>query len=202
MSEGDLTGYFGAQDPAVAKRAKQRRRARHVVVIVTILALIVGVVFFAYKVIKGEASIPGWEHREPTAIPACPTDTRKVLPTSEVTVNVYNATTRPGLAGKTADTLKKRGFQIGTVGNARLASQNTRVLIVTGAQGFDAAYTAQKHFTGVEVITDGRETANVDVVVGHDFKAPRSAKKVNKAAGVLNCLETEDDQTEQEPAKD
>ncbi|MCZ9338178.1 LytR C-terminal domain-containing protein, partial [Streptomyces sp. TRM76130] len=35
-----------------------------------------------------------------------------------VTVNVLNATTRSGLAKKTADELKKRGFRIGDVGNA------------------------------------------------------------------------------------
>lgn len=202
VSENDLTGYFGAQDPAVVRRAKQRRRARHVVVIVTIVALVVGIVLFAYKVVKGEASIPGWEHRAPTVIPACPTDTRKVVPAEEITVNVYNATNRAGLAGKTAETLKKRGFQIGTVGNARLASQKTQVMIVTGAQGFDAAYTVQRHFNGVEVLTDGRDTANIDVVVGYEFKAPRSAKKVTKAAGVLNCIETPDDQDHSEAPKD
>lgn len=35
-----------------------------------------------------------------------------------ITVNVLNATTRAGLAKKTADELKKRGFRIGEVGNA------------------------------------------------------------------------------------
>ena len=194
VSEGDLTGYFGAQDPAALKRAKQRRRARHAVVIVTLLALLAGIVFFAYKVVKGEASIPGWEHREPTTTSTCSTDIRSVLDTSEVTVNVYNATNRPGLAGKTADTLKKRGFQIGTVGNARLGSQSTQVMVVTGEQGFDAAYTVQTHFNGVEVITDGRDTDHVDVVVGYEFKAPRTAKKVTKAAGVLNCLDTPEEE--------
>ncbi|MGW2742874.1 LytR C-terminal domain-containing protein [Streptomyces sp. NPDC001450] len=36
----------------------------------------------------------------------------------EITVNVYNATARTGLAKDTADELKKRGFKIGDVGNA------------------------------------------------------------------------------------
>ncbi|WP_406729759.1 LytR C-terminal domain-containing protein [Streptomyces sp. GD-15H] len=35
-----------------------------------------------------------------------------------ITVNVLNATTRSGLAKKTADELKKRGFKIGDIGNA------------------------------------------------------------------------------------
>ncbi|AKZ56686.1 hypothetical protein SAM23877_3641 [Streptomyces ambofaciens ATCC 23877] len=37
---------------------------------------------------------------------------------AQVTVNVLNATTRGGLAQKTADELKKRGFRVGDVGNA------------------------------------------------------------------------------------
>ncbi|MFH8774268.1 MULTISPECIES: LytR C-terminal domain-containing protein [unclassified Streptomyces] len=43
----------------------------------------------------------------------------KALPKpGEITVNVYNATARTGLAKETADELKKRGFKIGDVGNA------------------------------------------------------------------------------------
>ncbi|MFD0329774.1 LytR C-terminal domain-containing protein [Streptacidiphilus monticola] len=37
---------------------------------------------------------------------------------SAITVNVYNATTRTGLAGNTANQLKARGFKIGKIGNA------------------------------------------------------------------------------------
>src|SRR5688572_9167263 len=56
--------------------------------------------------------------------PACAhtasrTTAPKALPaTGTITVNVLNATTRGGLAQKTADELKKRGFRIGEVGNA------------------------------------------------------------------------------------
>jgi len=47
-------------------------------------------------------------------------DTKKAaLPKpGTITVNVYNATPRSGLAKNTADELKKRGFKIGDVGNA------------------------------------------------------------------------------------
>src|SRR5690606_40493711 len=50
---------------------------------------------------------------------ASPTTSHRALPAHSVnTVNVLNATTRSGLAKKTADELKKRGFKIGEVGNA------------------------------------------------------------------------------------
>lgn len=55
----------------------------------------------------------------PTARPSAPA---KVLPKpAKITVNVYNATPRSGLAKKAADELKKRGFAIGKVGNAPAA---------------------------------------------------------------------------------
>ncbi|MYS93251.1 MULTISPECIES: LytR C-terminal domain-containing protein [Streptomyces] len=50
---------------------------------------------------------------------ASPSPSTKALPEPRtITVNVFNATTRSGLAKKTADELKKRGFKIGDVGNA------------------------------------------------------------------------------------
>ena len=47
---------------------------------------------------------------------------REKLPApGTITVNVFNATPRSGLAKHTADELKKRGFKIGKVGNAPAA---------------------------------------------------------------------------------
>ncbi|MGK5499905.1 LytR C-terminal domain-containing protein [Streptomyces sp. URMC 125] len=47
-----------------------------------------------------------------------PSSPRALPKPSAITVNVYNATTRGGLARKTADALEKRGFRIGEVANA------------------------------------------------------------------------------------
>lgn len=53
---------------------------------------------------------------------AKPSTPAKALPKpAKITVNVYNATPRSGLAKKAADELKKRGFTIGKVGNAPAA---------------------------------------------------------------------------------
>lgn len=53
------------------------------------------------------------------ATKAAPVAAPKAFPVpGTITVNVLNATTRSGLAQKTADELKKRGFKIGEVANA------------------------------------------------------------------------------------
>lgn len=57
-----------------------------------------------------------------TKTSASPSASPKILPKpGQVTVNVFNATPRSGLAKQTADELKKRGFTIGDVGNATKA---------------------------------------------------------------------------------
>ncbi|MFF3918834.1 LytR C-terminal domain-containing protein [Streptomyces sp. NPDC001852] len=92
----------------------------------------------------------------------------------QITVNVYNATARTGLAKSTADELKKRGFRIGSVGNApgeydkkvksagillgAPSAQNTS-LAVLGAQ-----------LTGAEQRADARKGTDVDLVLGDAFK--------------------------------
>ena len=93
----------------------------------------------------------------------------------QITVNVYNATKRTGLAKDTADELKKRGFRIGAVGNAPQqfdkkvkgtglllgpASAVNSSLPVLGAQLADAQRRTEA----------GRKGADLDLVIGDGFK--------------------------------
>ncbi|WBO65277.1 LytR C-terminal domain-containing protein [Streptomyces camelliae] len=111
-----------------------------------------------------------------TAATATPAAQVKTLPKpGQITVNVYNATARTGLAKATADELKKRGFRIGDVGNAPgefdkkvkgtgillgpADAQNTSVAVL-GTQLADA-----------ERRTDaGRKGADLDLILGDAFK--------------------------------
>ncbi|MFF3288467.1 LytR C-terminal domain-containing protein [Streptomyces sp. NPDC003023] len=93
----------------------------------------------------------------------------------QITVNVYNATPRSGLAKTTADELKKRGFKIGKVANAP-ASYDKKV---PGTAVFLGAPTAQEgafrvlgtQVQGFQAKTDTRKTADVDLIIGTAFKA-------------------------------
>ncbi|MFC9702668.1 LytR C-terminal domain-containing protein [Streptomyces sp. NPDC055721] len=98
-----------------------------------------------------------------------------VLPKpGQITVNVYNATPRSGLAKTTADELKKRGFKIGKVGNAPAAFDKK----VTGAGLLLGAPAATKgafpvlgtQLKGATTKTDTRGTADVDLIIGTAFK--------------------------------
>ncbi|MFD8972022.1 MULTISPECIES: LytR C-terminal domain-containing protein [Streptomyces] len=98
-----------------------------------------------------------------------------VLPKpGQITVNVYNATPRSGLAKTTADELKKRGFKIGKVGNAPAAFDKK----VTGAGLLLGAPAATKgafpvlgtQLKGAATKTDTRGTADVDLIIGTAFK--------------------------------
>ncbi|MBT2441121.1 LytR C-terminal domain-containing protein [Streptomyces sp. ISL-36] len=92
----------------------------------------------------------------------------------QITVNVYNATPRSGLAKTTADELKKRGFTIGKVGNAP-AAYDKKVPgagLLLGAPGavkgaFPVLGTQLKAAT---TKTDTRATADVDLIIGTAFK--------------------------------
>ncbi|GAA3393235.1 LytR C-terminal domain-containing protein [Streptomyces roseoviridis] len=93
---------------------------------------------------------------------------------AQITVNVYNATPRSGLAKSTADELKKRGFAIGKVGNAPAAYDKK----VPGAALLLGAPNASKgafsvlgtQLKAATTKVDARTTADVDLIIGTAFK--------------------------------
>ncbi|MFG3077709.1 LytR C-terminal domain-containing protein [Streptomyces sp. NPDC048225] len=99
-----------------------------------------------------------------------------VLPApGQITVNVLNATTRSGLAQKTADELKKRGFRVGEVSNA--PKEYDKKVDGTGLLlGPDAALKSSltvlgTQLSGAERRTDAaRKGAAVDLIIGNGFK--------------------------------
>ncbi|MFE5835159.1 MULTISPECIES: LytR C-terminal domain-containing protein [unclassified Streptomyces] len=105
----------------------------------------------------------------PTAAPAA------ALPKpAQITVNVYNATPRSGLAKTTADELKKRGFKVGKVGNAPVAYDKKvpGAGLLLGAPGAakGAFPVLGTQLAGATTRTDTRATADVDLIIGTAFK--------------------------------
>ncbi|MFF9013088.1 LytR C-terminal domain-containing protein [Streptomyces sp. NPDC014870] len=109
---------------------------------------------------------------------------------SQITVNVYNATPRSGLAKSTADELKKRGFVIGKVGNAPAAYDKK----VPGAAVLLGGPTATKgafpvlgtQLKGATTKTDPRATADVDLIIGTAFKSLDAKTTADAALVALN----------------
>ncbi|MDQ1037353.1 hypothetical protein QFZ75_003769 [Streptomyces sp. V3I8] len=108
----------------------------------------------------------------------------------QITVNVFNATTRSGLAKDVADALKKRGFKIGEVGNAT-KTYDKKVDgpgVVLGAKAAaDAALPVLgTQLAGAETKTDTRaKPAEVDLILGKAFKTLTTEKDADNALTTL-----------------
>ncbi|MGW1911968.1 LytR C-terminal domain-containing protein [Streptomyces sp. NPDC002076] len=99
----------------------------------------------------------------------------KALPKpGQITVNVYNATARTGLAKSTADELKKRGFRIGDVGNAPgqydKKVKSAGILLGPAAAQNTSLPVLAAQLTGAEQRADTRKGTDVDLILGDAFK--------------------------------
>lgn len=101
------------------------------------------------------------------AIPCLPEGTLPVA-YSSVGVNVYNATTRVGLAKSVATSLTERGFVATTAGDA--AAKLVNVQISFGKEGLAAAYTVAAQFIDPTLVYDNRADGSVDIALGSSFE--------------------------------
>ncbi|MFJ7590753.1 LytR C-terminal domain-containing protein [Streptomyces sp. NPDC097617] len=110
-------------------------------------------------------------------------------PPGEITVNVYNATPRAGLAKAVGDELAKRGFVIGNLGNAP-ATFDKKVPgtgILLGSPTTDKAVFSVlgTQLAGTTQQTDTRESADVDLILGDAFKELSTKEDADKALALL-----------------
>jgi LytR cell envelope-related transcriptional attenuator len=158
---------------------------RHVTTAVTLVALCVIVMIGAVVGFNALfAPLPGAED-EPSAAVSSSCDApsakkRERLRSAEVTVNVFNAGTRSGLAGATVDAFRARGFRGGLIGNAPSDTKVRRaqVWIVEGEE-HAGRLVARQLGPRTPVVTEEEDLGDgVDVLVGNGFRAlvraPRS----------------------------
>ncbi|MFG3012156.1 LytR C-terminal domain-containing protein [Streptomyces cinerochromogenes] len=112
-----------------------------------------------------------------------------------ITVNVYNATKRTGLAKSTADELKKRGFRIGDVGNASKQYdkkvKGTGMLLGSPAAQDTALRVLATQLTGADLRADTRKGTDVDLVIGDAFKGLTSRATADRALTTLTEPESQ-----------
>ncbi|WP_231134961.1 LytR C-terminal domain-containing protein [Motilibacter deserti] len=188
-------------DPARLGGSHRRRRgrARGALVAVLVLALLAGVGYagwWAYDRWQddpeaGQAGSTGpvaasscSPSQGPVPSPSAGSATASVpVPARQITVNVFNATTKAGLAAAVSTQLEARGFRIGTVGNdpaGRPVKGTAQVR--SGATGAAAARTLAAHVAGAQLASDKRPGATVDLVIGNAYSRLRPAAA---AAAVL-----------------
>jgi hypothetical protein len=132
----------------------------------------------------------------------------------DITLNVFNATDRGGLASTVTSQLAERGFVVATTGNSE--AKNAGVRIAFGAAGLAQAYTVAAHFPESSFYYDAREDASVDVVLGESYEALTAPEELQLDPAVPmvsaeGCLAITDitpaplpteEATEEEPAEE
>lgn len=107
-----------------------------------------------------------------------------------ITVNVLNATTKGGLAQKTADELKKRGFRIGEVANAP-QEYDKKVkgagVLLGPATALDTALPVLgTQLAGAERRTDpARKGTEIDLIIGDGFRELTTKADADRALTAL-----------------
>ncbi|RCH66547.1 LytR family transcriptional regulator [Streptomyces sp. SDr-06] len=108
---------------------------------------------------------------------------------AQITVNVYNATPRGGLAKSVADELKKRGFAIGKVGNAPAEYDKkvpgNGVLLGAPAATHGPFSVLGAQLKGAAQKTDKRDTPDVDLILGTTFADLNTPKDADTALAAL-----------------
>jgi hypothetical protein len=161
-----------------------RRRQRRTTITLTAAAvLLLGT--FAYAAAYYQGSVGDRSSTTPSASPSCQRGApAQALTPRAVTINVYNATNRQGLAASVAKSLRSQGFKVGKIANDPLSKAIGGVGEVRrGPTGAAGATLAAARLSGAKVVADGRTDATVDLVLGNKFTALSAPPKVAPTKG-------------------
>jgi hypothetical protein len=165
--------------------ARVRRRVLHGVVLVLLIGLIIAAIITALAVINGRLKIPAAGPARET-VSTCPSATFDYTPNDRINLNVYNSTSRPGLARSVADEFLARKFVVGAVSNIDAGYRGVAA-VVSGAAGQSAAFSVQRNLPGSDYFQDGRTDGSVDVILAHDYKELAPPELVDQTPGKLSC---------------
>ncbi|MBK6872846.1 MAG: LytR C-terminal domain-containing protein [Kineosporiaceae bacterium] len=152
-------------------RGITRRERRQTITFLVFFSVIVVLGLLALAAYFGKLDF-GVGSGKPAALPTCPSAAPSLQPNA-VSVNVYNASSRNGLALATMRDLQKRGFKVPAApANDPMKSKVTTMAVVRhGPTGDVAAKTVAAAVAGeVTFVQDDRTTSDVDLVLGQTFK--------------------------------
>ncbi|MEU7552937.1 LytR C-terminal domain-containing protein [Streptomyces sp. NPDC044571] len=204
-----MGGKYRVTGAAYPRMSRPRRRRR---IVLTALGAVLGLALLGYgtlqlmDVFRGGSG--GKRHAAagrdcPTATPAKPkaggaaaaaanasAAPAVTLPEpGQITVNVYNATPRAGLAKAVGDELKKRGFTVGKVGNAPADFDKkvpgTGILLGSPTTDKGAYSVLGTQIEGDTQQTDAREGADIDLILGDSFKELSPKETADRELAVL-----------------
>ena len=154
-----------------------------------ILTLTVAALVFA---IGGLVGVRMLTARAGDAVEAAPTCTDKVIKAGQpidsnvITVNVFNASSRAGLANRVRIDLQKNGFRGGQIGNSESAAKPRRVAILTSTPDDPRVALVAAQFRGkVEYAAPDIDVEDgIVVVVGDDYTRLRRETKTSTTSAV------------------
>ena len=147
--------------------ARRRRQRRTLVTFGVVLLALFFAFWYALSYYQADSEARAGRTPDPTCAPFDP----KAITPDEVTVNVYNASNRTGLAAAVSKDLAERGFTIGKVANDPSSRKAPSIAEVRhGPSGTaHAALVTSALPKGTKVVADKRKGAGVDVALGAKF---------------------------------
>jgi hypothetical protein len=185
VSGSELRATFVEPEGTADDPVRLRRRILHGVVLVLLVGLIAVAIIVALAIMNGQIKIPTAE-RSRAPVSACPTAMFDYTPNDKVSLNVYNATNRPGLARSVADEFLARKFAVAEVGNTQSGYRGVAA-VVSGAAGQSAAFSVQRNLPESDYFQDSRPDGSVDVILTGDFKELTAPELVDQTPGQLSC---------------
>ena len=185
VSGPELRATFDAAALDADDTARVRRRVLHGIVLVLLIGVIAAGIITALAIINGRFSIPTAEPAE-EKVSTCPAATFDYTPPEQINLNVYNSTSRPGLARSVADEFLARKFVVAEVGNVDAGYRGVAA-VISGAAGQSAAFSVQRNLPGSDYFQDGRTDGSVDVILSQDYRALAPPDLVDQTPGTLSC---------------
>lgn len=159
-------GYVRTAGMSTAQRRARRRAALVITALLVVLAL---ALLLSLATVQGWFGLGEGEADEAVATSVAPAPPPGLTP-EQVSVDVLNATSVSGLAGRTAEALRARGFDVGSIDNAD-AMEGVGI-VRHGPDGQEAAELLEQTVDqDLElVLQPDRDGAGVVLVVGPDWQ--------------------------------
>jgi hypothetical protein len=162
----------------VGRRPAGPRKRRPLPALILLLVLALAAIGVWWNVLRADAA----HDREVAAACSSASAAPPSLDPTTVTLRVFNATDRPGLAGTVATELQARGFVVAEIANDSADVDVTGVgELRFGPMGAEAADFVRVFLPGATDRPDTRADDRVDLVIGPDFQSLAPADQVSAA---------------------
>lgn len=160
-------------------RRRRRRRAWPLVVFILIFAVAAGAVW--WRIFSDDS------HSSTAACSSSQVSQADLNP-HDISVRVYNATNRSGLAGKVTTGLQQRGFVVIATANDPTRRTVTGIAEIRyGSAGAAAAQLVASVVPGATMVSDRRTDAAVDVALGPKFSSLATSADIRAAVRRLRA---------------